>query len=134
LPPPAPPSSYLQSILDAKPEEVFIGTTAGAVIYAFVCPLAGALSDRVGRRPVMFASSVGLVVFTWPIFLLMGEVTFFTIVFGQVAGYDPSPAFYVMAFSVAILAVLARMPETYHKRLTLKPSEEPAVRQLSEAT
>jgi MHS family proline/betaine transporter-like MFS transporter len=182
--------SYLQSILDAKPEEVFIGTTAGAVIYAFVCPLAGALSDRVGRKPVMFAASLALLVFTWPVFLLMGEVTFFTIVFGQVAliamvllftgpfsavvaelfptssrysgmavaynvgnaifagtapligtalvkatGYDPAPAFYVMAFSLAILAVLARMPETYHKRLTLKPAEEPPVAgELSGAT
>jgi MHS family proline/betaine transporter-like MFS transporter len=120
----------------------------------------------------------------------MGELTFFTIVFGQVAliamvllftgpfsavvaelfptssrysgmavaynvgnaifagtapligtalvkatGYDPAPAFYVMAFSLAILAVLARMPETYHKRLTLKPVEEPPVAgELSGAT
>jgi MHS family proline/betaine transporter-like MFS transporter len=182
--------SYLQSILNAKPEEVFIGTTAGAILYALVCPLAGALSDRVGRKPVMFAAAIGLLVLTWPIFLLMGEVTLFTIIFGQVAlialvllftgpfsavvaelfptsdrysgmavaynvgnaifagtapligtalvkatGYDPSPAFYVMAFSIAIIAVLTQMPETYRKRLTLTPEEkEPVASDLSEAT
>jgi MFS transporter, MHS family, proline/betaine transporter len=182
--------SYLQSILNAKPEEVFIGTTAGAVLYALVCPLAGALSDRVGRKPVMFAAAIGLLVLTWPIFLLMGEVTLFTIIFGQVAlialvllftgpfsavvaelfptsdrysgmavaynvgnaifagtapligtalvkatGYDPSPAFYVMAFSIAIIAVLTQMPETYRKRLALTHEEkQPVASELREAT
>jgi MFS transporter, MHS family, proline/betaine transporter len=179
--------SYLQSLLDAKPEEVFIGTTAGAVVYAFLAPGAGALSDRVGRKPVMRAGCLGLPVFTWPVFLLMGEISFFTIVFGQVAlialvllftgpftavvaelfrtsnpnsgagvaynlgtavfagtaplvgtalvkatGYKPSPAFYVMAFSFAILAVLARLPETYRRSLTLAPETERGER--SEAT
>jgi MHS family proline/betaine transporter-like MFS transporter len=169
---------------------LFIGTTAGAVVYALVCPLAGALSDRVGRKPVMFTAAAGLLVLTWPIFLLMGEVTFLTIVFGQVAmialvllftgpfsavvgelfptsdrysgmavaynvgnavfagtapligtalvkatGYNPSPAFYVMAFSIAIIGVLARMPETYRQRLTLTPDQErPVAGELSEAT
>jgi MHS family proline/betaine transporter-like MFS transporter len=182
--------TYLQSILNAKPEEVFIGTTAGSIVYALVCPLAGALSDRVGRKPVMYAASLALWVFTWPVFLLMGEVTFFTIVFGQVAmismvllftgpfsavvaelfptssrysgmavaynvgnaifagtapligtalvkatGYDPSPAFYVMVFSVAILGVLWRMPETYRMQLTMAPPERrPVAGELADAT
>jgi MHS family proline/betaine transporter-like MFS transporter len=138
----------------------------------------------------MFVAAIGLLVLTWPIFLLMGEVTLFTIIFGQVAlialvllftgpfsavvaelfptsdrysgmavaynvgnaifagtapligtalvkatGYDPSPAFYVMAFSIAIIAVLTQMPETYRKRLTLTPEEkEPVASDLSEAT
>ena len=182
--------SYLQSILNAKPEEVFVGTTAGAIVYALVCPVAGGLSDRVGRKPVMYAAAVSLLLLTWPIFLLMGEVAYFTIVFGQVAmiamvllftgpfsavvgelfptsdrysgmavaynvgnaifagtapligtalvkatGYDPSPAFYVMVFSIAIIGVLTQMPETYRKRLTLRPDDERAeVAELSEAT
>jgi MHS family proline/betaine transporter-like MFS transporter len=183
--------SYLQSIFNAKPEEVFVGTTAGAIVYALICPLAGALSDRVGRKPVMYIAALSLLVLTWPIFLLMGEVTYFTIVFGQVAmiamvlfftgpfsavvgelfptsdrysgmavaynvgnanfagtapligtalvkatGYDPSPAFYVMAFSIAIIGVLTQMPETYHRPLAVRP-EDPrpaAAGELSEAT
>ena len=171
--------SYLQSILDAEPEKVFIGTTAAAVVYAFLAPGAGALSDRVGRKPVMRAGCLGLLVFTWPVFLLMGEVSLFTVVFGQVAlialvllftgpftavvaelfptsdrysgagvaynlgtaifagtapligtalvkatGYEPAPAFYVMGASLALLAVLARLPETYHRRLPLTPAAE----------
>jgi hypothetical protein len=40
-----------------------------------------------------------------------------------------------MAFSIAIIGVLARMPETYRQRLTLTPDQErPVAGELSEAT
>jgi MHS family proline/betaine transporter-like MFS transporter len=44
---------------------------AGALIYAGLCVGAGALSDRVGRRPVSLAGGAGLAVFAIPAFLLM---------------------------------------------------------------
>jgi MHS family proline/betaine transporter-like MFS transporter len=43
----------------------------GAVIYAALCPVMGALSDRVGRRPVSLAGGAGLALFSIPAFLLM---------------------------------------------------------------
>jgi MHS family proline/betaine transporter-like MFS transporter len=43
----------------------------GAVIYAALCPLMGALSDRVGRRPVSLVGGAGLALFSVPAFLLM---------------------------------------------------------------
>ncbi|GLW06661.1 hypothetical protein Misp01_17910 [Microtetraspora sp. NBRC 13810] len=45
---------------------------AGLTGYALLCPVAGALSDRVGRRPLNVAGSLGLAVFALPAFLLMG--------------------------------------------------------------
>lgn len=42
------------------------------LIYSLVfCPLAGALSDRIGRKPVYLASAFGIAVLSWPIFALL---------------------------------------------------------------
>lgn len=43
----------------------------GALLYAALCPVMGALSDRVGRRPVSLIGGAGLAVFAVPAFLLM---------------------------------------------------------------
>ncbi|KAA9149542.1 MHS family MFS transporter [Amycolatopsis acidicola] len=44
----------------------------GVLGYAALCPLAGRLSDRIGRRPVSLLGGAGLAVFAVPAFLLMG--------------------------------------------------------------
>ncbi|SEL92024.1 MFS transporter, MHS family, alpha-ketoglutarate permease [Sphingomonas palmae] len=43
---------------------------SAGTLFVFMClqPLAGALSDRVGRKPLMVAFGIAGVVFTWPIF------------------------------------------------------------------
>ncbi|MEU7817834.1 MFS transporter [Pseudonocardia sp. NPDC049154] len=43
----------------------------GALLYAALCPVMGALSDRVGRRPLSLVGGAGLAVFAVPAFLLM---------------------------------------------------------------
>jgi len=44
-------------------------------------PLFGALTDKVGRKKVLFASLIGFVVFSYPLFVLMFEDTFTAILF-----------------------------------------------------
>ncbi|WP_445192520.1 MFS transporter [Sphingomonas sp. Tas61C01] len=48
--------------------------TAALIVYAAVQPLAGALSDRVGRKPLMVAFGVAGVLATVPIFLALERV------------------------------------------------------------
>ncbi|MTD54706.1 MFS transporter [Amycolatopsis pithecellobii] len=45
--------------------------SAGALVYSGLCVVAGALSDRVGRRPISLAGGAGLALFAIPAFLLM---------------------------------------------------------------
>jgi MHS family alpha-ketoglutarate permease-like MFS transporter len=49
--------------------------TAALIVYAAIQPVAGALSDRVGRKPLMVAFGVSGVVATVPIFLALERVT-----------------------------------------------------------
>jgi MFS transporter, MHS family, alpha-ketoglutarate permease len=65
-------SIYMQKFLVNTAE--FTRETASqinaATLFVFMClqPLAGALSDRIGRKPLMIGFGVAGVIFTWPIF------------------------------------------------------------------
>ena len=42
-------------------------------------PLAGALSDRIGRKPLLYVGIIGMIIFAWPIFWLMTQANFLEI-------------------------------------------------------
>lgn len=44
----------------------------GIALFAVLIPFAGALSDRIGRRPLLLTSTVGFVVLSWPVLVWMG--------------------------------------------------------------
>ncbi len=48
---------------------LWIGTVC-LLVFVTMVPLAGALSDRIGRRPLFIASCVGYIVLAYPLFLL----------------------------------------------------------------
>jgi len=50
---------------------LWIGTVC-LLAFIIVVPIAGALSDKIGRRPLFIASCVGYVVLAYPMFLLAG--------------------------------------------------------------
>lgn len=57
---------------------------AGLFIYMLMCPLAGMLSDRFGRRNLNILGTVGFVVLSIPAFLLMGTGSGIAIVAGLI--------------------------------------------------
>ncbi|OXM58910.1 alpha-ketoglutarate transporter [Amycolatopsis thailandensis] len=70
-------TSYLQKYMVntagiPKPTASLIGFAA-LFLFIFMQPVAGALSDRFGRRPVMFGFSVGGMLLTVPIMTLVGR-------------------------------------------------------------
>jgi MHS family proline/betaine transporter-like MFS transporter len=60
--------------------------TLAIVVLLLLIPLAGALSDRIGRKPVLLGATGGLLVLAWPLFWLMHHPVPYLVLMGQ-AGF-----------------------------------------------
>lgn len=49
----------------------FFSTTVAGIIYVVLPPFIGALSDRIGRKPILFATAFGAIVLPYPLFVLL---------------------------------------------------------------
>jgi MHS family proline/betaine transporter-like MFS transporter len=63
--------SYLQNTMHFSQIQSFGAATACLAVVAVAVPIAGALSDRYGRKPLLLAGAGGFFVLTWPCLLLM---------------------------------------------------------------
>ncbi|MFE5074356.1 MFS transporter [Streptomyces halstedii] len=63
--------SFLSGDLGFSTTEAFTTTTVAIGVTAVAVPVMGALSDRLGRKPMLIAGSAGFVLLTWPAFYLM---------------------------------------------------------------
>jgi MHS family proline/betaine transporter-like MFS transporter len=63
--------SYLRTVSKLDETSVFSVTAVTLIAHIIALPLWGALSDRIGRRPVLLTGSVALAVATYPVFLII---------------------------------------------------------------
>lgn len=78
-------TTYLPMIDGIPSGEAFEINTINMAIMVLVMPLAGALSDRIGRRPVLLAATGGLVLLSWPLFWVMHTPEFGAILLAHFA-------------------------------------------------
>jgi MFS transporter, MHS family, proline/betaine transporter len=64
-------ASYLKTTFQFSTVQSFLAVTICLAVVAVTVPLMGALSDRVGRKPLLIAGTAGFIVLTWPSLLLM---------------------------------------------------------------
>jgi MFS transporter, MHS family, proline/betaine transporter len=77
-------TTYLRQIDHlAQSTALDINTISVAVLLLLVAPI-GALSDRIGRKPVLLAATGGMVILAWPLFWMLHHPDFSVILLGQI--------------------------------------------------
>jgi MFS transporter, MHS family, proline/betaine transporter len=65
--------SFTQRFAGLTPSEALWSNTIGLIAMVIAIPLCGALSDRIGRRPLLMASTVSVGLLAWPLFSVMAK-------------------------------------------------------------
>jgi len=75
--------TYLKQIVHVQAAQALDINTINMVILLLLIPAAGALSDRVGRKPLLIVSALGTLILAWPLFWMMHHPHFVVILLGQ---------------------------------------------------
>lgn len=75
--------TFVTSILGGPPQEGLFASAVAALAFMVLCPPAGALSDRLGRKPVLMIGAVGMAFGAIPLFALISETTLPAVMGGQ---------------------------------------------------
>ena len=75
-------TTFMQKYLNLTATQAFWSTTIANTVVMLTCPLAGLLSDKIGRRPVMLVHCLAFLILTYPLMwlLLTNGASFGTIV------------------------------------------------------
>jgi MFS transporter, MHS family, proline/betaine transporter len=65
--------SFTQRFAGLAPSEALWSNTIGLVAMIIAIPIWGALSDKIGRRPLLMASALSIGLLSWPLFSLMAK-------------------------------------------------------------
>lgn len=63
---------YQESILGWSASRAALLSTVTSIIAIILVPLAGVLSDRIGRKPILIGAASSLIVLSYPLFYVMG--------------------------------------------------------------
>jgi len=76
-------ATYLKQIVHVSAARALDINTLNMLLLLLFLPLAGALSDRLGRKPLLIATTLGTLVLAWPLFWLMHHPSVACMLTGQ---------------------------------------------------
>jgi MHS family proline/betaine transporter-like MFS transporter len=76
--------TWLTSVAKMPQDQALLVSTLGLIALVCATPLLGALSDRVGRKPLLVTSCVGFILLCYPLYALASSATFGTVLAVQI--------------------------------------------------
>jgi MHS family proline/betaine transporter-like MFS transporter len=76
--------AWLTSVVKMSQDQALLVSTIGLVVFVGVTPIVGALSDRIGRKPVLMTSCIGFIALCYPLFNLASGAAFGTVLTVQI--------------------------------------------------
>lgn len=101
--------SYFTKTLEFTKTDAFVSITIASIVALVLIPPLGALSDRIGRKPLLIAGSVGFALLAYPLFLLLNS--------GSLAAAVTAHAALAAVESVFVCASLAAGAELFATRV-----------------
>ncbi|GAB3466490.1 glycine betaine/L-proline transporter ProP [Streptomonospora sediminis] len=77
--------THLTEVVGADPTHAKVANVVALSLFTVLIPVFGALSDRIGRKPLLLASAAGFLVLSLPIMMLLNTGTTAAIYGGQLA-------------------------------------------------
>ena len=101
--------TYITTYLDGDRDIVLRALLIGAAVQFFMIPAFGALSDRVGRRPLYLVGAIGVAAWTFVFFGMLDSLSGGTVLLGVLVGllfhslmYAPQAAFFSELFGTSV--------------------------------
>lgn len=110
--------TYVSAVLKLPMREASLINTIGLVVFIVLVPFVGALSDRIGRKPLLLAHAAGCAILGYPLFFAMEATRSFAFILGaQLVGIalqalfsGPAPAAYAEIFPTRIRYTAISVP------------------------
>jgi MHS family proline/betaine transporter-like MFS transporter len=94
--------TYLQSFVGMDHVSALMITTIATVLSIVVIPISGLVSDHVGRKPVLIATSLAFIVLSVPLFWLLASDQFWLALAGALVLVVPAACFMAPANTTAV--------------------------------
>ncbi len=110
--------TYVSVVLRLPVRDASLINTIGLAVFIVLVPFMGALSDRVGRKPLLLAHAAGCAILAYPLFLAMEAARSFSVILAaQLVGIalealfsGPAPAAYAELFPTRIRYTAISVP------------------------
>lgn len=76
--------TFLSKFIGLSAQLAFLASTISMVVLMVLIPIMGHLSDRIGRKPLMLVSTLGCIILTYPLFLLIASGSFLWIILAEI--------------------------------------------------
>ncbi|OBB71874.1 MFS transporter [Mycobacterium sp. 852014-52144_SCH5372336] len=101
--------TYFTETLEFTKVDAFVSIAVASIVAIILIPPLGALSDRIGRKPLLYSGAIGFAVFAYPLFLLLNS--------GSLAAAVAAHAALAALESVFVSASLAAGAELFATRV-----------------